>query len=83
MAGGSIAPDENPEAPTALHQAGANALAEGVPEPRHQADAQGDCVRGVEVLASEESATEVAAKLHGSAELPECHEPHVTSSASI
>lgn len=80
MAGGSIVPEQNPQAPSTLHQAGANALTEGVPEPRHQADAQGDCVGGAEVLAPEESAAEVTAKLRGSPEPPE---PHFTSSASI
>lgn len=83
VAGGSVVPEESPEAPSALHQAGSNALAEGVPEPRHQADAQGDRLRGVEVLASEESAAEVTAKLCGSAERDECQESYFTSSASI
>lgn len=83
VAGGSIVPEENPKATSTLHQTGANAFAEGVPKPRHPADAQRDRVGGAEVLAPEESAAEVTAKLHGPAELPELDVSHFTLSASI
>lgn len=80
MAGGSIVAEGNLKTSSTLHQAGANALTEGVSEPRHQADAPRDRIRGAEVLASEEPAAEVTAELCGSAEHSE---PHLTSSASI
>ena len=55
-------PEENPEAASALHQTGANALPEGVSGPHHQAVAQGDRVGGAEVLASENPAAEDAGR---------------------
>lgn len=81
VAGRGIVPKKNPETPSTIHQTGTYAFSEGVSEPRHQTDAQGDCVRGAEVMASEESAAEAAAKLCGPAELPE--EPYLTPSAFI
>lgn len=80
VAGGSAVPKENPEAASAVHPAGADALAEGVPEPRHPADAQRDRVRRAEVLAPEEPAAEATARLRGPAG---CDEPHLALSASI
>lgn len=60
MARQGAVPEKNPEAPSALHQTGANALPEGVSEPRHQAVTEGDRVGGAEVLAPTNSAAEDA-----------------------
>lgn len=83
MARKGAVPEENPEAPSALHQTGADALPEGVSQPRLQAAAQGDGVGGAQVLASENSAAEDAGRRHGRAELHRHQEPRFTPPAFL
>lgn len=69
VARGNVVPEEDAEASSPLHQAGANTLPKGVPEPRHTAAAKGDRIRGAQVLAPEESEGR--------------QEPHLATSAFI